>query len=350
MSGPMTHSPQELSREELLSAAGVCDAVAAADFSNCSATLIGWGRMGKQYAAALEALGVRRIRVVGRSDRTLEPLRSLSQVEVLAGGFEAFSASPRPDELGIVAVPMAGLLPAAKKLLSLGFRKILIEKPIALNSGEIETLAKEFEESQALGICAYNRVAYPSFLECRSRVAQEGGATSCAYTFTEIISPDWERAFPEEELARWGIANSLHPIGMAHALIGTPAQWSGFRKGALRWHPSGAVFAGSGISERGIPFSYHADWGSTGRWSVEIHTASSSYRLCPLETLARRVDAKGEWVEVPLKAFAPQVKPGFVEQTAALLNGEIGRQIPLVTLSQAAALAKFAEGVFGYEG
>ena len=129
-------------------------------------------------------------------------------------------------------------------------------------------------------MCAYNRVAYPSFLEAYARASHEGGITSCTYTFTEMIKQDWPERFKPDELARWGIANSLHVMSMAHALIGLPQSWTGHQCGALPWHPAGSVFVGSGISKLGIPFSYHADWGSTGRWSVEVHTAVSSYRLC----------------------------------------------------------------------
>lgn len=346
MSGPVAQTQRH--QEQLLSAAEVRAAIAEADFTGCSATVVGYGTMGKQYVAALEALGVKTIRVVGRSPETLKPLAEKPHIQAVQGGIEAFLGLARPGELGIVAVPMAQIFPAAKKLLSLGFREILMEKPVSLYSDEIEQLARLSKEAQAFSICAYNRVAYPSFLECRSRVAEEGGATSCAYTFTEIISPDWERRFSREELARWGIANSLHVIGMAHGLIGLPKEWSGFRQGTLSWHPAGSVFVGSGISKRGIPFSYHADWGSTGRWSVEIHTPVSSYRLCPLEKLAYRVEAKADWEEIPIQVFAPQVKPGFTEQVAAMLQPKIRVGVPLVDLSRAAALAKFGEELFGY--
>ncbi|MBI3317663.1 MAG: Gfo/Idh/MocA family oxidoreductase [Candidatus Omnitrophica bacterium] len=348
MSGHVTELPKQ--KEIFASAAEVTALLEAADFTGASATLIGYGAMGKQYLKALQALRVKQIRVVGRSSETLEPLREVAGVETVGGGFEAFSSPAKSQELGIVAVPTASLLPAAKKLLSLGFRRILVEKPVSLRSSRIEELAEEFRRQEAVGACAYNRVAYPSFLECRSRVDREGGATSCAYTFTELISSDWEWIFPKEELNRWGVSNSLHPIGMAHALIGAPRQWSGFRKGSLAWHPSGSAFVGSGLSERGIPFSYHADWGSTGRWSVEIHTQFSSYRLCPLERLFRRVEAKADWQEIPLKVFAPQVKAGFAEQVAGMLDPQgIGTKIPLVSLSQAAAWTGFAEELFGYD-
>ena len=106
---------------------------------------------------------------------------------------------------------------------------------------------------------------------------------------------------------------------------------------------------GSGTSDQGIPFAYHADWGSTGRWSVEVHSRHASYRLCPLERLFRRSSATSEWAEVPVSAFAPQVKAGITEQVAGMLHQEIRGRLPLMTLRDAAALTSFGEELFGYD-
>ena len=347
MSGHLTQLREK--REGIGSSAELVSQLRSVDLSAASVTLVGLGNMGKQYLSALEALSIRRIRVIGRSTESLEMLKERPEIVKISGGFEQASFKPDPEELGIIAVPTQLLMPAARHLASLGFRKLLIEKPVALRSVEISALVEELRRQEVLAVTAYNRVAYPSFLECRSRAEREGGITSCTYTFTELISSDWEWIFPPEELARWGLSNSLHPIGMAHRLIGPAREWTGYRKGGLSWHPAGSIFVGSGQSDRGIPFSYQADWGSTGRWSVEVHTPFSSYRLCPLERLFRRVEARGDWVEVPLSTFDPKVKAGLVEQVAAILHPEIRQRIPLVSLEETAELARYGEKVFGYE-
>lgn len=342
-------APAAAGADRPLSAAELAAAVGRVAGGACAATVVGCGLMGKQYVAALRALGVRRIRVSSRSAGPLEELRGADRaVEVIAGGVEHLACRPQEGELGIIATPTALLAGAAERLASLGFRRLLIEKPVSLWSRRIEALADALERQGVEAVCAYNRVAYPSFHEARARARQEGGITSCHYTFTEMIRPDWPERFPAEELARWGVANSLHVIGMAHGLIGMPSAWTGHRARGLPWHPTGAVFVGSGVSVHGIPFSYHADWGSTGRWSVECHTAISSYRLCPLERLVRRTSALGEWEEIPLAAAAPAVKPGIIEQVAAMLSAEVRPHLPLVSLREAAGLARLGESIFGY--
>lgn len=326
----------------------VAAAIAAIDFSGCAATVIGYGNMGWQYVKALSALRVGRIRVCSRSEEPLQELKGTKGVTTIAGGFQQLYAQPIRDELGIVATPIANLVEAGEHLATLGCKKILIEKPVSLTSRRILQLAEEFEKERIDAACAYNRVAYPSFIETRAVTNEEGGITSCTYTFTEFVNKIGPGTARDVELAKWGIANSLHVMSMAHGLIGLPATWKSHRSGALPWHPTGSVFVGSGLSDRGVPFSYHGDWGSTGRWSVEVNTPISTYRLCPLEKLTRRTSPAADWEEIPVVAFDSRVKAGFVEQVASMLRQEIRDIVPLVSLRQAAALAEFGEAVFGY--
>ena len=329
--------------------AAIAAAVAAQGFADCAATVIGSGPMGRHYVDALRTLGVRRIRVCSRSAEQLAAFHGIEGMTTVSGGIERLACHAQPEELAIVATPIAVLVPAAERLAQLGFRRLLIEKPASLWSEEIRRLATALEAKGIEGVCAYNRVAYPSFHEAAACAARDGSITSCAYTFTEMIKPHWPTKFPAEELARWGIANSLHVMSLAHGLIGWPASFEGHRTGSIAWHPTGAVFVGSGLSERGIPFAYHADWGSTGRWSVEIHTPVASYRLCPLEQVFRRTSATGEWTELPVTTFAPQEKPGFVEQVAAMLSPQIRALVPVMSLAVTAALTRYGEAIFGYE-
>jgi len=328
-------------------AAELADAIRAGEYAHTPVTVVGYGTMGKQYVAALQTLGVEQIRVVTRSPAALGALRG-TPVEPIAGGVEAFAGPARHGELGIVSTPTAMLIPATERLIGLGFRRLLIEKPVALYSQAINRLAARCDQEGVEAAVAYNRLAYPSAIEASARAAREGGVTSCTYGFTELIREDWVARFPADELARWGIANSAHPIGLAHGLIGLPARWAGERGGAMPWHPSGAVFVGSGVSVHGVPFAYHADWGSKSRWWVEIQTREAAYRLCPLERLFEKRSSMADWTEIPVPACHPQVKAGLAEEVAAMLDAGVRQVVKPVTLFHAAALTRFAESVFGY--
>ena len=51
------------------------------------------------------------------------------------------------------------------------------------------------------------------------------------------------------------------------------------------WHPAGSLFVGCGHLKSGGLFSYHANWNSPGRWSIEIFTSQHRLIFCPLEKL-----------------------------------------------------------------
>lgn len=324
-------------------------ALASEDLSKAAVTVIGCGAIGREFVRALKALGVDRLTVCSRSAGPLQALaREVAGLKTVAGGLDRLGPPADVDELAIVATPIAQLAPVAEGLARLGYRRLLVEKPVALETTVLERLAARLTANRVETICAYNRVAYPSFAEVRSRTAAEGGIRSCVYTFTELTTRILGRAVPVDVLARWGIANSLHVIGMAHGLIGLPERWSGVHAGGQQWHPTGDIFVGAGVSDRGIPFAYHADWGSSGRWSIEVHTEASSYRLCPLERVFRRTTPMGEWENLPLTIFAPDVKPGFAEEVAAMLSPRVRAMLPLVTVEEAIRLTRHAEQVFGY--
>ena len=151
------------------SSAELAAAVTATNFSDRAATVVGYGNMGKQYVAALRALGIRKITVCSRSADRLAELRGVACVETLAGGFEELRRRPEVDELGIIATPTASLVAAAQHLASLGFRRLSIEKPVSLWSREIEGLAEMLERDGVEAVCGFNRIAYPSFHEVRAR-------------------------------------------------------------------------------------------------------------------------------------------------------------------------------------
>lgn len=323
--------------------------LAATDFSRCLATVVGYGNMGREFVKALQALGVGQICVSSLSEESLLPLKDFENVTVVGGGYQRLKRKPGRDELAIIATPTAHLIPAAHHLRELGYRQFLIEKPISLWSTALKEFCKIFTHAQITVTSGYNRAAYPSLLELKHLAGQEGGITSCNYNFTEFTNRIDPKNYTPAESLRWGIANSLHVMSMAHALIGMPKLWKGHHAdSAVSWHPAGSVFVGSGISERGVPFAYHADWGSTGRWFIEAHTKSASYRLCPLEQLSVRHSFKEDWREIPISSFAPNVKVGFAEQVASILNEEIRQDIPLISLKEACVLTEFGEDIFGY--
>jgi len=319
------------------------------DYSNFEVLIVGAGWMAGQYAEALKKLGVRRFGMVCRSEATAGRCRERYGIEAVPGGFERGLRQLGGFDLTIVALPIHELVTAAEAAIECGHRNILVEKPGALTRGPLAELQGRADAARARVRVAYNRLAYPNLWQLKSLVAAEGGATSCRYTFTELVrAMDFDKERPEV-YQRWGIANSLHVIAMAHDLIGPPENLTALQQGSLPWHRSGDRFVGAGKTRAGVPFSYHADWSSGGRWGIEVMTAENAYRLMPLEDLYRCPRGSFDWAPVGFETPFPGVKPGVAEQTAVMLAPDVEAHVPLVALQRAMDFITLAEKILGYE-
>ncbi|MGV8058390.1 MAG: Gfo/Idh/MocA family protein [Smithellaceae bacterium] len=318
------------------------------DFSSKRVIIIGAGWMADQYCQALQAMGIRLVTVVSRKEESAKQCCQKYGYQPRHGGYRDVLPKLEGADLVIVATPVHELRPAVEFAVSLGFKTILVEKPGALYSEALLDWTQKAEKQDVRVRVAFNRQTYPSFWKLRELADSEGGMTSCHYTFTEWIHTIDFHNNCDDVYTRWGIANSLHVIAMAHALIGMPKSISTYRSGELTWHPAGERFTGAGVTEQGVLFSYHADWNSAGRWGIEVMTPQNAYRLIPLEKLFRCPKGSVNWEPVEIASAFPNVKEGVTEEIAIMLNKDLENSIPLVTLKNAADHAKLAENIFGY--
>ena len=232
-----------------------------------------------------------------------------------------------------------------KSVIQNGQQNILIEKPGSLYSNELLDLSKNNKNLRIR--IAYNRLTYPNFHKLKSIINEEG-ISSCNFNFTEILHfIDFKKDI-QSVYSRWGIVNSLHVIAMVFELIGFPKDYKFYNSGSLDWHPASSIFVGSGISEKGVLFSYHADWNSAGRWGIEIMTKKNAYRLIPLEELFVRYKNAFEWNKVSFDVAYPEIKQGIAEQIAIMLESRLEETIPLITLEKGARLVEITEKILGY--
>jgi len=315
-------------------------------FHEKSVLIIGGSDMVLQYLSALSKLAVKDITVISQTGKRVADFCNSIQAKLLIGGFEKHLQSIQPVDLVIVAPPLHLTIAATKLAIGNNQNNVLIEKPGSLYKEDLSSLASQIS-SQEIRV-GYNRLVYPNLHKLKELVEDEGGITSCRFTFTERVSKiDFKKDTPEV-YQRWGISNSLHVITMAFDLIGNPKEIYTQQYGSLEWHPTGSIFVGTGISEKDIPFSYHADWGSGGRWGIEVNTAKNSYQLIPLEELYACPRDTGTWNKVSFEKAFPNVKQGMVEEIAIMLDGDNKHKSMLPTLEDAVEFNKFAEKIFDY--
>ena len=312
--------------------------------------LIGAGIMGQAYASVLQAQNVP-FRVIGRSRSSAEVFQQATGIPVYEGGLEAALASLPAPNLAIVAVGIEQLALTSQRLLSAGCKRLLVEKPGALTFSELKAVHAQARANGAQVWIAYNRRFYASVQKLRQLVEVDGGITSAVFEFTE-----WSNRIRGLRKApgvkeRWLLANSTHVIDLAFHFIGLPdeGQWQAFHGGSLDWHPSSSRFHGAGVSERGVPFAYQADWEAPGRWGVELLTCFNRYLLRPMEELQ----------VIPLGSVDPQrielddaldsrFKPGLFRQCEAFLRTNPGCTRHLCSLEEHLASFPIYSRIAGY--
>jgi predicted dehydrogenase len=287
--------------------------------------LVGAGYMAKEYAKVLKALG-REFIVIGRGKETAADFEQTLRIPVVTGGIEEYIQSSKIlPEHAIVTVDAQYLYDATRKLMDCGVRNLLVEKPGALATDDIEKLEKVAEQRKSNVYIAYNRRFYSSVLKAGEMIKEDGGCISFVFEFTEWshIVKDLKKS--EVEKRKWFVANSTHVVDLAFYLGGKPKKIQCFTSGGLDWHPSASIFAGAGVTDKDALFSYHADWAAPGRWGVELMTAKHRLILRPLEEL--QVQNLGsvsiERVELDDR-LDKQYKPGLFRQAESFLAGDRG--------------------------
>ena len=162
----------------------------------------------------------------------------------------------------------------------------MIEKPGAFNLKDVKFLEKLSNKKKSKIFIAYNRRFYQSVIKAKKIIEKDGGILSLSFDFTEWSNKIKKLNHIGKKIKnRWVIANSSHVIDLAFYLCGKPKKWSAWQKGSLDWHTSSSRFSGSGITDKGIIFSYLSDWQAPGRWGLELMTSKHRILLRPMEQL-----------------------------------------------------------------
>lgn len=304
--------------------------------------IVGAGPMARAYAKVLAAEGKPFVAVSRGEAKALE-FEQETGTPAFAGGLDAWLRG-RPDVplVAIAAVGVDALSAVSRRLLAAGVRRLLVEKPAGLSAAEIRAVDAAARKRRAKVFVAYNRRFLASSAEARRLIAEDGGPSSFHFEFTEWADRVEKSPNTPSVKRAWVLANSSHVIDLAFFLGGAPKRLSAATAGRLPWHPSAAVFAGSGLAEGGVPFSYHADWLAPGRWGVEIMTRRRRLVLRPLEQLWSQMPGQLAPSQVPLDDADDRLfKPGLRRLVRAFLTD--GKGLP--TVSEQVELARRVEKI-----
>lgn len=288
--------------------------------------LVGSGFMAKEYLLVLSAMK-KKVIVVSRGNEKIELLKQeFPEFTYYSGGLDKYlKIHLTVPDFAINASSINQLGITTKQLLMAGVKSILLEKPGDLFLKGLKEIEDLSQESNTQVFIAYNRRFYSSVQKLKEEVFNDGGIQSLHFEFTEWVHMIDQNKFDLEVLSKWIVSNSAHVIDTVFFLIGKPKNMQNIvlGQGLIPWHKSGSVFIGMGVSDQNIPFSYHANWCSAGRWSIEISTLKRRFYLKPMEKLAQQILGTVSVDEIKLdETLDLNYKPGLFNQVHDFLCGK----------------------------
>lgn len=284
--------------------------------------LVGTGEMGIEYAKVLIDLNVDFL-VIGRGENSCNHFFDVIGINPISGGLELFlQNNPTLPESVVVAVGIESLSSTTKTLLNYGVKKILLEKPGVGSPVEIQSLYALSMAKEAIVMLGYNRRFYSSVIKAKELIELDGGVKSFNFEFTEWshVVKTLKKHINEHNF--WFLGNSSHVIDTAFYVCGTPIEFSTYYTGGTEWHPSSSIFAGAGICQNNILFSYSANWEGPGRWSIEFITNKRRLILKPMENLQEQLIGSIAINPVLIDdSLDIQFKPGLYLQTKEFIEG-----------------------------
>ena len=309
--------------------------------------IIGAGQMAEEYIKVLKELNIETI-CICRSDSSAHKLQKKYSINSFSGGVENNREVISMIDEAIVAVDLLNLENVASKLIEFKVKNILLEKPGSLTSQGIQRLFKMQNEYNSNVFIAYNRRFFQSVKKLKELILKDGGLTSISFNFTEWSDQVAKLNYEESILKKWLICNSSHVIDLFIFLAGNPKLFNSYTSGKLDWHDSGAIFSGNGITVNDIPFSYHSDWSSSGRWSIYAYTSKNKFILEPMEELkvVEKNSVAVKSINLKNAKIDQKFKPGIYFQTESFCKNNFN---DLCDLNSHLKHMKFYEKIANYD-
>ncbi len=273
--------------------------------------IIGCGNITSEYLKVFEKKK-RSVIVIGRGNKSAKKFQKQYKKEVVVGGLKNFlKTNPSLPNYAIVAVDIENLASVVGELIDFGIKKILCEKPVALDIKDLKKLKNKIATMKVKFFIAYNRRFYESIKISKKIIFKDNGLISVNFEFNEMIKKIEKSKHSKKVKSKWVIANSSHLIDLVFSITGTPKKISSFTFGKKSWHPTSSIFYGYGQSKNGVIITYSSNWDSPGRWGIEFMTKNYKIILKPLENV-KILKHKGQIIQLKSEDKNEiDFKPGF---------------------------------------
>lgn len=280
--------------------------------------------------------------ISGVTSRTRHKADELSQI---LGGVSVYDGvqdlidHERPD-LIVISVSVLSIPAVTLECLGSG-ATLLIEKPAGLNLAEAQALAKKVDESGDKAFLALNRRCYASVRWVLDQVPE--GLRYVRVQDQQSLTRAREFGHPEDVLAGWHFANSIHLVDLLRVFC---------RGAATAVDVLNPLVDGSGVLLAKVKFDsgdigvYEAVWEGPGPWAASIHANGLRFHLQPLESATIQKLGVREALVMPVCDEDVDFKAGLVQQARETIEACQGRPSGLQSLKQGLATMELVHQIY----
>ena len=283
--------------------------------------LIGAGKMASNYVDVLRAQSIN-FEIVCRNKNTAENFKKSNNIQPFYGGIDSYIQNSKfLPKHAIICVDVFNLHEVTISLIKSGVKNLLVEKPGGLSIYEINSIYEKANQYSSNVLIAYNRRFYESVELAKEIIKKDGGIRTSFFEFTEWthnLDKIDQKTLLENKIL---LCNSSHLIDLFLYFCGNPEDFSAFYSGGISWNKNASAFSGSGITAKGIVFSYISDWESAGRWNLELTTNKRRLFFSPLEKLFCTDRGKLNKYEIEAQtSLDVEFKPGIYKMVKSFLD------------------------------
>ena len=286
-----------------------------------SVAIIGAGSMGKEYAKVLQNLNVNFKVYTNQNLNHIKNFwtKDINQV-IDFNNFEEIVNLKKNTKI-IICVSIENLFDTGLKIISSGFKSILIEKPVCFTIKQIDEIINLKNKFNSNIVIGYNRRFYNSVLKLKSYLAGESKILSSTFVLSENVK-SWSGNWidPSKLEGKYPlISQTSHMIDLLTFLMGNLNLSFLSKFGDFNYNGN-VIF--SGILEGGDKqkVNIYGDWTGSHKWKILIESEKKKYLLDPIEIL-KVYDKKTKTIKLisSLNSQHNNLKVGLLDEVKAFL-------------------------------
>ncbi|MCD4673166.1 MAG: Gfo/Idh/MocA family oxidoreductase [Anaerolineaceae bacterium] len=310
----------------------------------CKVAFVGAGYMGTEHVKAFaDVPGVELSGIFSRTRERAEKLAAEHGIQAVYDSVEELYGKTRAD-LVVVTVVELSMNAVSKACFAFPWT-VLLEKPAGHTMPDALDIHAAAEAQGRDVYVALNRRFYAATRAALADLSKIDGARFIKMQDQQNQAVALQYGQPEEVVANWMYANSIHMIDY----------FTAFGRGKVvevenvfPWTPDDpGIVVSKLVFDSGDTGLYEGVWNGPGPWAATIQTAEKRWEMRPLEQAAFQVAGSRKLESVEAHPWDATFKPGLRLQAEHAVRAALGEENDSVTLEESLESMRLVQRIFG---